>query len=142
MNLTTVEDDIVSRLNTITGIKAVSWPDAPQDYQKTFPGGVFLVRYNGSNYEDPEPNNQPKVVQLRTLEWQIAILSKSYKATKKHQGAYDHIESIRAKLTGHTPTGFSDASIMYPLGDGFLSEEAGYHIYTANYAFTFPEAEA
>lgn len=142
MNLITVEDDIVSRLNTISGIKAVSWPDAPGDYPKIFKNGVLLVRYNGSNYENPEPNNQPKVVQERTLEWQIAILSKSFKETKKHQGAYTLIESVRAKLTGYTPTGFSDASIMYPLNDGFLTEEAGFHVYTANYAFTFPEAEA
>lgn len=142
MNLITVEDDIVARLNTISGIKAESWPDAPADYPKTFPQGVLLVRYNGSNYANPEPNNQPKVVQLRTLEWQIAILAKSFKEKKRHQGVYTLIESIRVKLTGHTPTGFSDASIMYPLNDGFFSEKAGFHIYTANYAFTFPEAEA
>ena len=142
MNLITVENDIVTRLNTISGITAVSFPDDPADFQKTMEGGVLLVRYNGSNYEDPEPNNQPKVVQLRTLEWQVVILSKSYADSKKHQGAYTLIELVRAKLTGYTPTGFSDASIMFPLNDGFRSEEAGYHIYTANYAFTFPEAES
>ncbi len=142
MNLITVEDDIVSRLNTISGIVALSWPDDPADYQKSFIDETILVRYNGSNYEDPIPNNQPKVVQTRTLTWQIGILSKSFKETKKHQGAYTLIESIRAKLTGYTPTGFPDASVMFPLNDGFLQEAAGFHIYTANYAFTFPEAES
>lgn len=142
MNLITVENDIVSKLNEISGIKAIAWPDAPVDFPKIFPDGVLLVRYQGSNYETPDPNNQPKVVQTRTLEFQIAILTKSFRETKKHQGAYTLIESVRAKLTGHTPTGFSDSSIMFPLGDGFLSEEAGFHIYTANYAFTFPESEA
>lgn len=142
MNLITVENDIVAKLNEISSVKAIAWPDDPVDFQKSYPDGVLLVRYNGSNYEDPEPNNQPKVVQIRTLEFQIGILTKSFRETKKHQGAYTLIESVRAKLTGHTPTGFSDSSVMYPIGDGFVSEEAGFHIYTASYAFTFPEAEA
>ena len=142
MNLITVEDDIVTRIGTISGIKTQSWPDDPAEFLKGFPNCIILVRYNGSVYEEAEPNNQPKVVQERTLEWEMFILSKSFKDTKKHQGAYTLVESVRAKLTGYTITGFSDASIMIPVSDKFVSEEHGFHIYSTVYQFTFPEAEA
>ena len=145
MDISAVEDDIVSRLTTAIANAAIdirSWPDNPQDYQLLKPGGALLVRYSGSTYEPPEPNRQPKIVQPRAVEWLIAIVQKSLKPFKAHQGVYTLIDSVRVALTGYTITGLSDASVMHPTGDGFLSEAAGTWIYNAFYTFSIPEAEA
>lgn len=142
MNLITVEDDIVTRLNTISDIKAIAWGVDPTEYLKRYAGGVLLVRFENSTYSEPIPNNQPKIIQTRTLSYSVHIVTKSLKQTKTHQGGLTLIESVRSKLTGYTVTGFSDASVMYPTDDGFLSETAGFYLHVVNFEFTFPEAEA
>jgi len=145
MNLTTVENDIVTKLQTdITSNtpEIRSWPDSPDEYQLLHPHGAILVRYNGSTYSPPDPNSQKKIVQLRTVEWVMAIVQRSLKLTKGHQGIYGLIEEIRASLTGYTITGLSDASVLMPTGDSFTQESGGIWIFGAGYSFTFPEAES
>ena len=142
MDLITAENEIVTQLRTISGIKVQSWPDDPAEFINGFPSEIVLVRYDGSNYDEAEPNNQLKVIQNRGLSWDISILSKSFKETKKHQGAYSFIKSIREKLTGFTLPSFPDATVLMPVSDQFVSETRGFHVYSCIYEFKFPEAEA
>ena len=145
MDLVAVENDIVTKLQTDIGSNTIeirSWPDNPDGYQVTHPGGAMLIRYNGSVYGDPIANPQKKIVQERTLEWIIAIAQRGLKLNAPHQGVYSLIESVRASLTGYTITGFSDASVMMPVGDSFTQESGGLWIYGSTYSFTFPESES
>jgi len=142
MNLITVEDAIVARLvSQITTVQIQSWPDNPADYQLTHPNGAILVRYDGSEYVEPEANDQKKLIQDRRLNWSITILQLSLKDSKGHQGVYTLIESVRTALTGYTVSGFPDASVMFPTADTFTQEIAGTWIYSINFAFTYPEHE-
>lgn len=142
MNLETVEDDIISKLEDISGVEVRSWPNNPSDFNLLHPGGSLLVRYNGSNYENPPiPNNQKFLTQTRTFQWIVTIVQKSLKFTDGHQGVYTLIESVRDTLSGYTITDQSDASIMWPIGDRFISEDAGTWIYEIVFAFTAPEHE-
>jgi len=143
MNLVTVENDLITKLSTdVSGVEVRSWPDNPTDYKLLHPGGALLIRYTGSSYVEPEPNNQKILVHDRLAEWSITIVQKSLKLKKGQQGVYTLIESIRASLSGYTPASLSDASIMYPIRDRFLSESKGFWIYEIVFVHTFPEAEA
>lgn len=144
MDLSAVEDDIISRLlseiSTNTP-KIRSFPTNPKEFQLLHPKGAILVRYNGSTSEVPDPNNQAKAVQTTVCSWVVNIVTKSLKKEKGHQGTYALIESVREALVGYTITGLPDASIMYHVNDGFEDETAGTWIYRMAFAFNYDEGE-
>jgi hypothetical protein len=142
MNIETVEDDIITKLGDISNVKIQSWPENPEQFNHLHPNGSILVRYNGSSYENPpEPNNQKFLTQTRTYQWIITAIQRSLKLKDGHQGVYALIESIRSTLSGYTITSMSDASVMWPIGDRFVSERGGIWIYEMVFAFTSPEHE-
>jgi hypothetical protein len=142
VNLETVEDAIVAKLAEITNVHVQSWPDNPNDFNHIHPSASLLVRYNGSSYNEPEPNNQKFLTQTRTAQWIVTVIQRSLKLKDGHQGIYALLESVRAKLSGYTPASLSDASIMWPTGDRFVSEQAGTWLYEMTFSHTYPETEA
>jgi len=142
MNLETFEDAIISRLkDQISNIQIESFPQDPIEYQLTHAKGAVLVRYNNSDYTEPEPNEEGIAVTPRRLNWTINIAQRGLRYQDAHQGIYSILEQIRVALTGYTPTGFQDSSILWPTGDAFLFEEDGIWWYYINFANDYPEAE-
>jgi len=142
MDLTTVENDLITKLSEITNVDVRSWPDNPTEFNHLHPNGSLLVRYNGSNYTNPpEANNQKFLTQTRTFEWIVTVIQRSLKLKKGHQGVYTLIESVRSKLSGYTITNQSDASILWPINDRFVAEDGGKWVYEITFAFTAPEHE-
>ena len=80
MDLSAIEDDLVSKLTTdIPTIKTIGFPNDVSEFIDKHPKGGILVRYDGSTYIEPEPNSQKKVLQDRTSTWTFSIISKSLK---------------------------------------------------------------
>jgi len=145
MNLTTVENAIITQLGTvITDMKIAAWPADVRDYLLSHPNGAILVHYLGSTYAEPEPNNQPKIVHDRLSEWSIYISKKVLKQIdlNPHQDVYTSIENVRTALTGYTIATLSDASVMWPTRDRLVYEEKGFWIYEMIFVFSYPEAES
>ncbi len=142
MDLSAIEDDLVSKLTTdIPTIKTIGFPNDVSEFIDKHPKGGILVRYDGSTYIEPEPNSQKKVLQDRTSTWTFSIISKSLKREKQYYGIYDTLEAIRASLTGYTITGLDDATVMFPGADGFVSNNAAHWAYEITFSFDYPEAE-
>ena len=142
MNIKTVENDIIAKLAAdISNVDVRSFPDNPSEYVITHLGVSLLVRYDGSDYVEPEPNNQKFLTQTRLFRWIITVMQKNLSFKNGHHGIYDLIESIRSSLSGYTITSMSDASVMYPVGDRFVSENQGQWVYQTTFAFTNPEHE-
>jgi len=142
MNLETAEDDLITRLETIDNVEVRSWPDDPAEFNHIHPNASILIRYNGSGYDNPPtPNNQKFLTQERTFQWVVSILRKSLRLTNGHQGIYTILESVRTTLSGYTITSQSDASIMWPVSDRFVSQAQGRWLYEMIFAFTAPETE-
>jgi hypothetical protein len=141
LNLTTVENDIITKLGDIPDIEIRSFPDSPSEYNLVHPGGALLVRYDGSDYQEPDGNNQRFLTQTRLFRWIITIVQKNLSFRNNHHGIYDLIELVRTTLSGYTITSKPDASIMYPIGDRFVSENQGTWIYQMTFLMTHPEHE-
>jgi hypothetical protein len=141
MNLETVEDDIITQLETINNVEVRSWPDNPDDFNHLHPNASILVRYNGSTYNSPDPNNQKFLTQTRVFQWVVTVVQRSLRLKDGHQGIYTLLESVRTTLSGHTITSQDDASVMWPVADRFVSENAGRWIFEMVFAFTAPEHE-
>ena len=142
MNLITAEDAIIAQLSAeIDNVHIQSFPDNPSEFQHVHPNASLLVMYNSSNYSDPISNNQGFLTQDRTPQWVISILTRNLKLAKGQQGSYVFLESIRRALTGFTIPGFSDATIMWPTGDRFVTENQGLWQYQITFVFGIPEHE-
>ena len=142
MNLTTVESDIITKLKAdISDVEIKAFPDNPNEYNLIHPGGALLLRYNGSDYQEPDPNNQKFLTQTRLFRWIITIMQRNLSLKNGHRGIYDLIESIRSTLTGYTITGLPDASVMWPIGDRFISENQGLWVYAIEFVLSHPETE-
>lgn len=131
MNILTIENDIVAKLQaeiTTSGVTIESFPRDPQSkyplYAKT---AAILVRYQGSSYEEPVPNVKKTIVQNRSADWAITVLAKGLTG---HTGVYTYLQQVRQALTGYTVGTTNEAtiaysSVMYPVRDAFVSEDAG-----------------
>lgn len=142
MNIKTVENDIIAKLQAdIENVEVRSFPDSPDEYILTHLGGALLVRYDGSEYVEPEPNNQKFLTQSRLFRWIITVMQKNLSFKNGHHGIYDLIEAIRSSLSGYTITSLSDASVMWPREDRFVSENQGQWVYQTTFVFSNPEHE-
>lgn len=141
MNLKTVENDIIAKLGDISDVEIRSFPDNPDEHALTHPGGELLVRYDGSDYETPEPNNQRFLTQSRLFRWIITVRQRNLSFKNGHHGVYDLIELVRSTLTGYSITGLPDVSVMWPVGDRFISEFQGLWTYGVTFVLSHPEHE-
>ena len=137
-----IEEEIVDKLKAdILNIHVQSFPDNASKFQNIHVNGSLLVRYLGSSYSEPEANSRSVLVQGRTHEWEITIIDKSLKLKDAHQGVYNRIEQVRNALSGYTVPSLPDATILYPIRDGFVNSQAGMWQYEIIFSFIEPSSE-
>lgn len=145
MDLKPIEQDIVTRLKAIVApnneVEIQAFPDNPNEYNLIHPGGALLVRFNGIAYQTPDPNNQKFLTQDGLFQWIIVEMQRNLSLKGANQGVYELIESVRAALTGYTISTLSDASVMYPTGVQFVSEDQGKWVYQSSFVFSHPDHE-
>lgn len=118
MVINTIINDIVDKLkDNITDLKVEHFPDNIDEYRLIHSKGAILVAFRG--YSDSEPEELGFIQQITTIEIGINLV---VTGLRDKNGAYSYIDSIRAALTGFTPT---DCFKMYPVSADFLNEDAG-----------------
>ena len=144
MDFNDFEDKLLVELQAnITGIEIRSYPDDFDRYisQLTHPGGAILIAFQGGTWDTPEGNNQSVLVQTGVFNWQFTVLVQSLKRLKNDTAMYDRLEEIRQALSGFTPAGFNDSSVLYPVDVGFLDRVYGWYAYQITMAHTIEESE-
>jgi hypothetical protein len=127
VGLTDLETQIVDRLKSrLTNIQVEPYPDRPAEYKLLHPTGAVLVHYQGSRYGKRRATDA--VVQDRRLEFGVTVLARNLRV---HTGAYAILDAVCSALTGWQPGGYGK---IYPLSDGFLSEETGIWQYQMSFA--------
>ncbi len=147
MDIQAAEAALVTKLDALSGVKVLAYPDDPDTYKFTGSNAAFLVRYSGSTYADPENEaiRGKRVNQERLLEWVISIIYRNLSSHKKQNSSiYTHIENIRDSLSGYTINSLAHAGVMYPVRDGFVDRDARTKLWEYEIVFrhTFPESEA
>jgi len=147
MDILSAEQDLETKLETdISNINIESYPDDPAVYNCMGPNGAILIRYSGSVYDEMELQAiRGKVIsQVRTVEWIITILYRNLKAhTNLTSGIYTYLEAVRESLTGYTINSLSEAGVMYPARDGFVSRDPSKRLWEYEIIFrhTIPETK-
>lgn len=145
MDIIIPEQEIVTQLKSVVDIdvKVEAYPNDPASWDFDNAGGAALVRYQGSDYAAPVPNEANTLVQDRTGKFVVALLHRSLRAKEGHQGIYGLLETVRKALTGFTPGAATnpEATPLYPIQDGFVNREPGKWIYQIVFAQVGPEAE-
>ena len=147
MDLVTFENALKTELNdSLSGNKpfVTTFPDDFGNYigQLKSRNGAILIAFQGSNWEAPEGNAESQLAQQGVYNWQFTVITKSLQRDDQQQGAYLILEEIRTILSGFTPTGFDDSSVLFPVAQGFLSESHGFFVYQITMAHSIEEAEA
>ena len=147
MDMLSAEQAIEAKLTAdIPGVTVEAYPDSPEDYKFLGPNAALLVQYMGSQYGNPdlEAVRGKRVNQERLLEWRVVILYRNLKAhTLTASGIYTYIEAVRNSLSGYTVAGLTDAGLMFPVSDGFLSRTDNMlWEYEIVFRHTYPESEA
>jgi hypothetical protein len=117
-----VETQIIEKLEAnISNLKIEGFPENAEEYKLTHPKGAALVNYVGSTFS--KPMSTGVVAQDREIVFQITLLMRNLRT---HKGAYAHLDTIRAILTGFQPEGCKK---FYPTRERFISENKGVWMY-------------
>ena len=146
MDLVDFENKIKTQLeDNLTGNKpeVKSFPDDPDNYisQLTNRNGAILVAFQGANWEPPVANSESILTQNSTYNWQFTVLQKSMQWTNNQYGIYALLEEIRTILSGFTPDGFDDSTILWPVDSGFLSKTTAFYVYQITFSHQIEESE-
>ena len=145
MDVNDFEDKLIAKLITQFGatIDVRSYPDNFDNYisQLTHINGAVLIAFQGAIWEPPEGNNQSVLVQEGTYNWQFTVLKQNFSRNKNQTGCYDALETIRKTLSGFTPAGFDDSSVLYPVDAGFLDRIKGFYAYQITMGHQIEESE-
>jgi len=108
----------IAQLETgVTTIPVSHYPDNPDAYQWLHKTGEVLVRYDGSNYANPQSDNATAQAQTVMVETEIVTRN-----LKSGMGAYAYMDLVRTTLTGYQMSGHSK---FYPIREGFINEIGG-----------------
>lgn len=134
MDILAVENCIVNKLKGTFGttMDVRSWPQDVKEFDNIHAKGAVLVRYLGSDYEDPEANRQKSVHQNRRIQWGVVTVYRGVTGHKNSTGTasvYSHLENIKTSLTGYTVTPVAYSSVLVPLKDNLIEEDQGVFIY-------------
>jgi hypothetical protein len=130
-----IEDAVIAKLSTDVASLAVEpFPENPDGYQLLHPLGAILVQYRGSTFSDPKALGF--ITQVRTLEFLIVVVVRNLRT---HQGAYAHLDALRASLTGYKVG--AETSKMYPVREEFIAERGGIWWYGITYRLDIQESE-
>lgn len=146
MDLVGYENALRTQLeDNLTGNKpfVTTFPDDVSNYisQLKSRNGAVLIAFQGSLWEAPEGNAQSQLTQQGAYNWQFTVITKSLQRDDQQQGAYLILEEIRTILSGFTPTGFEDSSVLFPVSQGYLSETHGFFVYQITMGHFIEEAE-
>jgi hypothetical protein len=146
MDFDDFESKLITKLNTTFSntVEVRSYPDDFSNYisQLKHIGGAVLIAWQGAFWEEPEGNNQSVLVQEGVYNWQFTVLKKNLSRKKNQTSSYDAIETIRTALSGFTPDGFDDCSVLYPVSAGFLERVGGFYAYQITMGHKIEESEA
>lgn len=152
MNILDTENDIVARLKariTDSDITIEGYPADPTQYVRRRKLCI-LVRYNNSEYSEPEPNRAKEINQIRTTSFVITVLSNDVRPLTGYQGVYTFLQQVRQALTGYSPgttsggdveTALKWATMMYPVTDRFVREDSGEWEYEMIFNFKIEETK-
>jgi len=146
MDLVDFENKLITQLrDNLTGLKpeVKSFPSDPEDYlgQLKSRNGSILVAFQGANWEPPVGNSEKILAQNSTYNWQFTVLQRSLKQDNNQHGIYSILEEIRTILSGFTPAGFDDSTILWPVDSGFLSKSTSFYIYQITFSHQIEESE-
>lgn len=134
MNIEEIENQIVAKLKSeIPDLYIESFPEKPDEFVFTHPIGAVLVHYQGGNYGNTESLGY--VVHTKKLEFAFTIITRNL---RKNAGAYATLEKVVSLLTGFKIDGCEK---MYPIKEGFLSENNGIWQYNISFALTTQNIE-
>ncbi len=144
MDFADYEKKLITKLETdlTAKVKVEGYPQDFDNYVAKNRNGAVLVVWQGGFADPSEPNNEKTLVQNVTYTWQFTIIQKSLKLTEKHHGVYGIMEDIRTILSGFTPAGFDDSTVLEPVEFGFLEQRHGLFIYQITFMHTIPESES
>lgn len=147
MDLVAFETELITKLEAellpADSIEVKSYPNDFLDYigQLSHIGGAILIAWQGSFADPPDPNSESVLTQIITHNWQFTILEENLSTTGNQNGIYDRIEEVRKILSGFTPPGFEDSTVLWPVDAGFLAREKGTYIYQLTMAHQIEESE-
>ncbi len=132
MKITDFENKIIQQLQgQITDLLVEGYPDEPETFKLLHPKGALLVRYLGSDFEDPEAGDF--ISQERKMLFEVNVVARNLRQKydpSPRAGAYEYLEAVRNALTGFQPEGQRK---LFPLHDSFVKEEEGIWIYALRF---------
>ena len=135
MNIETIESQIVEKLQSqLTDFLVEAFPEKPQEFVFTHPKGAILVHYQGGSYGTTQTFDV--ISQQKKMEFALTIVTRNLRI--KDTCAYGLLEQIKSILTGFKIDGCSK---MYPVKEGFLTENNGIWQYSINFELTVPSIE-
>jgi len=137
--ITTIEQAVVARLREkLPEILVESYPDEPESYRLQHHLGAILVRYEGSRYG--EPQDAGRVVQERTILFDIDVVMANLSAAGEAGGVYHYLEGVRLALTGYRPPGCTRR--LRPVSDAYIGRRNHTWQYGILFATEAPALEA
>jgi len=113
MKITEIENAIINKLKIdIQDLAVEPFPDNVEDYKLLHPKGAILVSYEGSNYTNPQIEQQ-----IRLLEFDVIVIVRNLRS---YLGAYEILDRVRQSLTNDL---FIENAKLYPISEKFLFVE-------------------
>ena len=127
MNIRNIETVIIEKLKAdFPEILVIGFPDKPSEFILLHQIGALLVHYQGGNYSNTQALNF--ITQEAQKEFSITIVTRNL---RNNNGAYDYLEKVKSALSGFK---IDECSLLYPVKDFFISENAGIWQYGINFS--------
>ena len=127
MNIRHIETAIIEKLKSdFPEILVIGFPDKPSEFILLHQIGALLVHYQGGNYSNTQALNF--ITQEAQKEFSITIVTRNL---RNNNGAYDYLEKVKSALSGFK---IDECSLLYPVKDFFISENAGIWQYGINFS--------
>ena len=127
MNIKNIENSIIEKLKAdFPEILVIGFPDKPSEFILLHQIGALLVHYQGGNYSNTQALNF--ITQEAQKEFSITIVTRNLRG---NAGAYDYLDKVKSSLSGFK---IDECSLLYPVKDFFISENAGIWQYGINFS--------
>ena len=127
MNIKNIENSIIEKLKAdFPEILVIGFPDKPSEFILLHQIGALLVHYQGGNYSNTQALSY--ITQDAQKEFSITIVTRNLRG---NAGAYDYLDKVKASLSGFK---IDECSLLYPVKDFFISENAGIWQYGINFS--------
>ena len=127
MNIKDIENSIIEKLKAdFPEILVIGFPDKPSEFILLHQVGALLFHYQGGNYSNTQALSY--ITQDAQKEFSITIVTRNL---RNNNGAYDYLEKVKSALSGFK---IDECSLLYPVKDFFISENAGIWQYGINFS--------